>query len=83
MQVRDAFTESNIHFDEPVKSLLREKGRAVWSISPEATVYEAIERMSDNHIGALIVLSARSSRDDRRPGTHGIAEWSTRRSGVE
>src|SRR5712692_6112535 len=58
MQVRDAFLESNIHFDEPVKSLLRQKGRAVWSISPEATVYEAIERISENHIGALVVLSA-------------------------
>ena len=34
------------------------KGRAVWSISPEATVYEAIDRMSVNSIGALVVLSA-------------------------
>ena len=58
MQVRDVFLESNIHFDEPVKSLLRQKDRAVWSISPEATVYEAIERMAENHIGALVVLSA-------------------------
>lgn len=58
MQARHAFPESGIHFGEPVKSLLRQKGRAVWSISPEATVYEAIERMSENHIGALVVLSA-------------------------
>ena len=58
MQVRDAFTESKIHFDEPVKSLLLEKGRTVWSISPEATVYEAIDRMSEIHIGALVVVSA-------------------------
>ena len=58
MQARHAFPESSIHFGEPVKSLLRQKGRAVWSISPEATVYEAIERMSENHIGALVVLSA-------------------------
>ena len=58
MQVHDAFTESKIRFDEPVKSLLLEKGRAVWSISPEATVYEAIDRMSEIHIGALVVVSA-------------------------
>ena len=58
MQVSDALLESNIHFDEPVKSLLRQKDRAVWSISPEANVYEAIERMAENHIGALVVLSA-------------------------
>ncbi len=58
MQVPDAFLESSIHFEEPVKSLLIQKGRRVWSISPEATVYEAIERMAKNHIGALVVLSA-------------------------
>jgi CBS domain-containing protein len=58
MQVRDALSESKIHFDEPITSLLSQKGRTVWSISPEATVYEAIERMSENHIAALVVLSA-------------------------
>jgi CBS domain-containing protein len=58
MQISDAFSESKIHFDEPVKSLLSQKGRAVWSISPEATVYEAIERMSEINIGALMVISA-------------------------
>jgi len=39
-----------------VESLLRLKGHAVWSISPEATVYEAIEHMSEKQIGALVVL---------------------------
>jgi CBS domain-containing protein len=58
MQISDAFSESKIHFDEPVKWLLSQKGRAVWSISPEATVYEAIERMSEINIGALVVISA-------------------------
>jgi CBS domain-containing protein len=58
MQVRDAFSESKIHFDEPITSLLSQKGWAVWSISPEATVYEAIERMSELNIGALVVISA-------------------------
>jgi CBS domain-containing protein len=57
MQVRDA-PESKIHFDEPITSLLSQKGRAVWSILPEATVYEAIERMSEINIGALVVISA-------------------------
>lgn len=50
--------KSTIRFEEPVKSLLQQKGHAVWSISPEATVYEAIEQMSEKHIGALVVLSA-------------------------
>ena len=49
-------SESRIHLNEPVESLLRLKGHAVWSISPEATVYEAIEHMSEKQIGALVVL---------------------------
>ena len=57
MQICDA-PESKIHFDEPISLLLSQKGRAVWSISPEATVYEAIERMSEINIGALVVISA-------------------------
>ncbi len=59
MQVRDALSESKIRFDEPLSSLLSQKGRTVWSISPEATVYEAIERMSENNIGALVVLNSK------------------------
>ena len=38
MQATRAFTEPQIHFDEAVKTLLRKKGNAVWSISPDATV---------------------------------------------
>jgi signal-transduction protein with cAMP-binding, CBS, and nucleotidyltransferase domain len=49
-------SESRIHLHEPVESLLRMKGYAAWSISPEATVYEAIEKMSEKQIGALLVL---------------------------
>jgi CBS domain-containing protein len=56
MKSSDAGVESKIHLEEPVKSLLDQKARTVFSISPEATVYEAIERMSEMHIGALVVL---------------------------
>jgi CBS domain-containing protein len=38
-------------------SLLQFKGRQVWSIAPTATVYEAIEQMSEKSVGALLVLS--------------------------
>ena len=48
---------SAVRFDEAVRNLLRAKSPAVWSISPEATVYRAIEMMSEKQVGALIVLS--------------------------
>jgi len=39
-----------------VKELLREKGSQVWTITPQATVYEALELMATKNIGALVVL---------------------------
>jgi CBS domain-containing protein len=39
-----------------VKQLLKEKGRQVFSISPDATVYDAIKKMADNDIGSLVVI---------------------------
>ncbi len=39
-----------------VAQLLRQKGHAVETIGPDATVYEAIKRMADLDIGALVVI---------------------------
>jgi len=39
-----------------IKDLLTEKGHTVWSVSPDNTVYDAIEMMSDKEVGALCVL---------------------------
>ncbi len=39
-----------------VKQLLDKKGRDVWSIEPQETVFEAIKRMAEKGIGALVVL---------------------------
>jgi CBS domain-containing protein len=36
--------------------LLNDKGRAIWSIHPDATVYDAIERMAEKSVGALLVV---------------------------
>jgi CBS domain-containing protein len=36
--------------------LLNDKGRAIWSIHPDATVYEAIEQMAEKSVGALLVM---------------------------
>ena len=41
----------------PISSLLHHKGPALWSISPEATVFEAIRLMAEKNIGALLVIS--------------------------
>ena len=36
--------------------LLEEKGRDIWALSPEATVYDAIDKMADKGVGALRVM---------------------------
>lgn len=40
-----------------ISAILREKGGAIHSIAPDATVYEAIETMADRNIGALLVMT--------------------------
>ena len=41
----------------PISALLHHKGTALWSITPELTVFEAIKLMAEKNIGALLVLS--------------------------
>ena len=40
-----------------VGSILKHKGSNIWSISPDATVFEAISIMSDKNVGALLVMT--------------------------
>ena len=42
---------------ETVASVLKSKGSAIWSIAPDATVYEAIAMMANKGVGALLVLA--------------------------
>jgi signal-transduction protein with cAMP-binding, CBS, and nucleotidyltransferase domain len=56
MQSAPALQEHAIRFDEPVRSLLRTKGRVIWSIGPEESVLDAITLMSEKQIGCLVVL---------------------------
>jgi CBS domain-containing protein len=39
-----------------VNAILQQKGSAAWSISPDATVFDAIKLMADKNIGALVVF---------------------------
>jgi CBS domain-containing protein len=41
----------------PISSVLIHKTSALWSIAPEATVFEAIKLMADKNIGSLLVLA--------------------------
>jgi CBS domain-containing protein len=42
---------------DTIESVLKLKGRQVLSVAPTATVYEAIEKMSEEGVGALLVMS--------------------------
>ena len=39
-----------------INEILEHKGTAVWTIAPDATVFEAIQLMSDKNVGALLVV---------------------------
>ena len=41
----------------PISAVLKRKGGEIWSIRPEATVYEAVEMLADKGIGALLVMA--------------------------
>lgn len=41
-----------------IREILGNKGGGVWNISPEATVFEALQLMADKNVGALLVTRA-------------------------
>jgi CBS domain-containing protein len=40
-----------------VRQLLADKGRAIYSVEPQAPVLEAVRLMAEHHVGALLVMS--------------------------
>ncbi|MDQ7996460.1 MAG: CBS domain-containing protein [Luteibacter sp.] len=41
---------------QQVKHLLEGKGKAVYAVAPDASVYEAIQQMAEKNVGALVVI---------------------------
>ncbi len=42
---------------DKISLILKHKGGTVWSVTPAASVYEAIEMMAEKQAGALLVIS--------------------------
>lgn len=42
---------------DPITSILKYKGGEIWSVSPDDSVYEALQKMADKEVGALLVIS--------------------------
>lgn len=40
-----------------ISSILKQKGAQVWTVSPESTVFEAIQLMSEKDVGSLLVVT--------------------------
>lgn len=44
-----------------VGEILKVKGNRIWSVSPDSTIYEALQLMAEKEIGALLVLSGENN----------------------
>lgn len=75
-----------------IRSILRQKGHSLLSVSPAATVLDAAHQMNEHRIGALLVVQdehllgilterdvlTRVVAEDRAPGTVSVREVMTR-----
>lgn len=56
-QASSRSNEVPMNVNGTVADILAQKGSAVWSISPDSTVFEALKVMAEKNVGALLVLS--------------------------
>jgi CBS domain-containing protein len=45
-----------VRVGDKVGAVLRQKGSEIWWVSPDQSVYEAIEKMAEKGVGAVLVL---------------------------
>ncbi|HXY03482.1 MAG TPA: CBS domain-containing protein [Terriglobales bacterium] len=46
-----------MNLSDTIEMVLKGKSRDVWSLEPDAWVYDAVEMMANKHVGALLVIS--------------------------
>ena len=46
-----------MNLGDTIGMVLKEKSRDIWSLDPEASVYDAVEMMANKGVGALLVIS--------------------------
>jgi len=46
-----------MNLSDTIGMVLKGKGQNVWSLGPDARVYDAVEMMANKHVGALLVIS--------------------------
>lgn len=62
-----------------IRDLLKVKGNQVWSITPNSTVLDALQHMTEKQVGALLVLDGYRIEGiiSERDFVHGVAEKET------
>ena len=43
-----------------IRQLLKVKGRKIWTVSPETSVFDALQVMAEKDVGALLVVKAKT-----------------------
>ena len=59
---------------DTISSVLRQKGRDVYHVTPTHSVYDAIEMMADKHVGALLVIADGRLVGDHQQGAHVLVQ---------